>query len=961
VQLGFLALAMGVNCEFLHSISERHCKHLKIVHINAQSIFNDSKQAEFVDLFSSSGIDIIVVSETWLRDGFCVNMPNYNSYYVNRPSDRNGGGVAIFTKSSHQAKVISTSLGERNRPEYILLEVLVGSNKILVAGLYRPPKVGFLDAFQEDIYNVSVNYKYVFVCGDLNARFNSGSEETKIICDVLGLCNLHCVPFGPTFHIPGCDSNLDIISSNCPDLLIAFGQKMASGFSAHDLLYAVYNLLVPPVRKQRITCRNFNNIATDDLFNDLENASWEEIFNCNNINSKLEIFNGIITDVMDKHAPLKTFTAKQTSQPWMTKFIRKLIKKRNKLRIKYLRTNSAPDYEKFKDMRNYVKQEIRSAKAKFFYSKFDMCMSSKSTWATIRSLNIANKSAPANLIVPVNDLNQHYASVSSIKHPDLTAKCIKEYCTAMPHRDINCKFHFKYALPENIVKAINSIKSNAKGVDQIPVTFIKLCLPVILPVLEHIFNYSLQNSVFPTTWKKANILPLLKVKNPTEPKDYRPVSNLCPLSKALEKIVHQQVCDYLDKNNLFAEFQSGFRKNHSTVTALVKVTDDIRSAMDKKMMTLLVLLDLSKAFDCVHHKLLLTKLQYLGFSDAVVNWFSSYLCDRLQRVYMSNDLFSDWAEISTGVPQGSVLGPLLFLMYLFDLPTVISKQSNYHMYADDLQLYSHFSVNEFDMQLNTITTDVVQVIDFCVKHNLTLNVAKTQVIILGSQRYLTKLKNMSISQLSINNCSIPYSTNVTNLGVVFDATLSWNDHCAAVVKKIFAILAQLRRSFSFMPPRVRKMVVSSLVFPHIDYASVVFTDLSATNNLKLQKAQNAAMRFITGTSRYDHITPVYNQLNILKVDQRRSLAVSKLVWKIITTKNPSYLYKSYTFTSISNSRCTRSCKNMLQIPNHRLVKYNHSFHVCSSQLWNQLKLYNFLNKSYAIVSNYIFNCLLKSL
>ncbi|KAK3930020.1 RNA-directed DNA polymerase from mobile element jockey [Frankliniella fusca] len=374
-----------------------------------KSIVNGSKQDEFVDLFTNSGVDIIVVSETWLKDGNCVNLPNYNSYYVNRPISRSGGGVAIFVKECHSAKVITTSLGENNRPEYVLLEVLVGSNKILVAGIYRAPKVGFLDAFQDDIQKYSVNYKYVFVCGDLNARFNSGSEETKIICDVLGFCNLHCVPFGPTFHIPGCYSTLDIISSNCPNLLIVFGQKLASGFSAHDLLYAVYNLLVPPVRKQRITCRNFKHIVVDDLFNDLEKAPWEEIFNCNNIDSKLEKFNGIITDVMDKHAPLKTFTAKQPSQPWMTKCIRKLIKKRNKLRIKFLKTKSAPDHEKFKDIRNKVKQEIRSAKAKFFYSKFGMCMSSKSTWATIRSLNIANKSAPANLVVPVDILNEHYA------------------------------------------------------------------------------------------------------------------------------------------------------------------------------------------------------------------------------------------------------------------------------------------------------------------------------------------------------------------------------------------------------------------------------------------------------------------------------------------------------------------------------------------------------------------------
>ncbi len=136
--------------------------------------------------------------------------------------------------------------------------------------------------------------------------------------------------------------------------------------------------------------------------------------------------------------------------------------------------------------------------------------------------------------------------------------------------------------------------------------------------------------------------------------------------------------------------------------------------------------------------------------------------------------------------------------------------------------------------------------------------------------------------------------------------IAWNDHCEAVIKKVFGILAQLRRSFSFIPPKVRKMLVSSLIFPHIDYASVVFTDMSVTNTAKLQKALNVAVRFITGTGRYDHITPIYRQLNILKVEERRSLAVAKLVWRIFTTQSPPYLCNSYTFTSTSNSRDTRS-------------------------------------------------------
>ena len=664
----------------------------------------------------------------------------------------------------------------------------------------------------------------------------------------------------------------------------------------------------------------------------MEHIVYEE----SDIDAKLGKFNGVINELMDKHAPLVTVTLKQSSQPWITKDIRKLMKKRDRLRSKYLRTNYPDDHECFRVLRNKIKQMIRSAKAKFMYSKL-ASNNSKTIWSTVRSLNIAPSSQQSNPVVSVDDLNKHYASVASVKYPDEVSECIGRYIDITENKEINDKFHFKYVLPQDIVNAITSIKSNSKGADLIPVAFLKLCVPALLPVLDHLFNFSLQNSSFPRVWKMANILPIPKVKNPQQAKDYRPVSILCVLGKALEKIVHKQVCEYLHDKELFPEFQSGFRQGHSTATGLLKVTDDIRGAMDRRLMTLLVLLDLSKAFDCVHHDLLLTKLKYFGFSDAVVGWFSSYLLNRSHRVFISDDLFSEWADIVTGVPQGSVLGPLLFLLYLIDLPQVL-HYCLHHAYADDLELYIHFSLDSFDEHLQHMLTDIAGAIGYCNSHNLLLNVDKTQAIIIGTQRYLTKLNELGMSPLRINDCVIPYSSSVNNLGVIFDPTLNWNEHCIFVAQKVFGILAQLRRSFSFIPPNIRKLLVSSLIFPVFDYASVVFTDMSAGNNLKLQRLQNACIRFISGIKVYDHVTPVYKSLDLLKIEERRTLAVAMLVWKIVKTQLPYYLFHSYVFTSSSNARTTRSSKQMMQIPNHRLVKYNKSFHVQSAKIWNEFKL-----------------------
>lgn len=259
-----------------------------------------------------------------------------------------------------------------------------------------------------------------------------------------------------------------------------------------------------------------------------------------------------------------------------------------------------------------------------------------------------------------------------------------------------------------------------------------------MPVLGHIFNFSLQNSCFPELWKLANITPIAKVKNPSECKDYRPVSILCVLGKVLEKLVHKQVSLFAAENNIIPPLQSGFRSGHSTVSALIKVTDDIRKAIDDRKMTVLVLLDLSKAFDCVHHQLLLSKLRVMGFSDAVVRWFKSYLTHRFIRVLVGDGVASEWAEILTGVPQGSVLGPLLFSLYLFDLMTVL-KHCRFHFYADDVQLYVHFLLADLSRALSLIAADIAHVITFMNCHNLMLNVDKTQAMIMGTQQYLAPL------------------------------------------------------------------------------------------------------------------------------------------------------------------------------------------------------------------------------
>jgi hypothetical protein len=384
------------------------------------------------------------------------------------------------------------------------------------------------------------------------------------------------------------------------------------------------------------------------------------------------------------------------------------------------------------------------------------------------------------------------------------------------------------------------------------------------------------------------------------------------------------------------KYQSGYRSHYSTQTALVKITDDIRHSIDNRKVCLLMLLDFSRAFDSVNHNLLLSILESYNFCIPVVNWFRNYLSGRHQRVKTQTGNLSEWLCNGVGVPQGSTLSALLFSLYINKIGSSIIF-CNYMMYADDMQLYINCNINNVNDAVGYMNADLVKLYKWCNDHGLQLNISKCKPILFGSSRMLPFINLDNLTPLMINNVQLNLESTIVNLGLRMSNDLSWRVQVDNVYRKVFQCLYKFKR-LCFNPPiHIRKLMVTSLVLPIIDYANVAYCDLNNELTDRLQKAQNACIRYIYKLPWDQHVTPYYKELGLLKIKERMEFNVLKLAVKVHKYKQPEYLFERYTRLSNVHVRNTRFANITLQLPIHRTVVYNKSFHVSSIRLFNFLE------------------------
>ena len=904
--------------------------HINIGHINAQSL--SPHMIDIQNTISTYNIHVMGISESWLTPESTSRSVNIHGYvlYRNDRKTKRGGGVAMYVSSTLKSRLVTVSDdGESyiRKPEFLGVEIFTKSYKILCVVIYNPPRTNSWSELLNSIMDIQSGYDSLILMGDLNTDWKTASASRNSLESLLYTFALNVIPFDATHRLDNSSTTIDYICTTNLDLLSHFSQHSCPSISKHDIL--IISLSLSGVADNSfITFRDRSTFNCDDFLTDLNHINWNAIFLEPDINIKVSMFNDLLLGIYNQHAPFKTITRKRKSPQWLSREIMNLISERNKIYRKFRRLGREQDGRTYRTLRNRIKCMVRNARFSYFYKKFSNCNgNSASLWKAVDELGVSGKSdCVTSLPVHANELNKFFiGNFYSSTNPTLT------FTVDNPDK----LFYFAHVGVDDIMKALFRTRSNASGPDGIPVGLLKECLPVILPILLHIFDVSLQSCMFPDVWKHALIRPIVKKKPALQAQDFRPISILCAVSKVLESVAFSQMQDFITDRNLFDNQQSGFRKNHSTHTALIKIIDDFKEGIDNGRVTLMVSIDFKQAFDCVNITLLVDKLNSLGFSLSACKWVKSYLTNRTQVVADPQGGYSCPMSRTAGVPQGSILGPPLFSLFINDLPNCL-HYCNYHLYADDFVIYNQCDFNNVHDAVREVNEDLSSICSWASSNSFSINTDKTKAMWIGNRSFIHRLNNLNLPHVCFGGATILPDSTLKLLGIHIDSSLTFAHQYSAISRKTYAALNRLKKCSDAFPRNVKALLTKSLVLPHFDYCMSLYLGLAGEFQQKMQRLMNSALRFISGKRKYDHISQEFLTYDVMPFSKRTQFVALSLLAKILTTSEPRYLAECLTFRPANAPGSRRVSAFDLQVKFCSTSMGQSAFVFCAVKLWNNL-------------------------
>ena len=750
------------------------------------------------------------------------------------------------------------------------------------------PNCSFLN-FSSLLESANTFPGHILINGDLNFHVNiSDDREACTFLDLIESADLQQHVTGAT-HMSG--NTLDLILTRKADTLVSNISILRAVPSDHFEVECSLSIRRPQPTKKRICYRKTRDINIDRFREDIS-SSFTNLPTGVSLENLVQQYDHLLRSIFDTHAPeIKRTVTLRPNAPWYNSELRAAKQTKRRAERKWMQSGLEVHKQIFREQIKNYKHLLEVAQTSYYRSKLENC-DQKQLFRAVDKL-CANKSEKALPDVEdSDDLANQFASFFDDKLYKLRRGIDESPATKVSvdlHYRCTTSFkHFHQVDEEEVRKIIMESPTTSCHADPIPTGLLKNCCDELLPVITKIVNLSLSTGVFPVSYKIAHVVPLLKKCNLEKENlsNYRPISNLTFVSKVIERVVSKQLNDYLHANHLHTRTQSAYRKFHSTETAMLRVMNDMLCAVDKHNQVVLVLLDLSAAFDTIDQDLLLHRLsERFGIHDTTLAWFKSYLSGRCQSVIIDNAV-SNKHVLHCGVPQGSVLGPQLFTMYISPVEDIFTAHNLETMtYADDTQIYVIFKQSDVFSVLTNLEKCIADVKAWMIQNKLKLNDTKTELMHATSRFIETDV----FPPMVIGTSSIAPASEARDLGILIDEKLQLSKHitntCRAATLAIWKI-SQIR---NYLSQTQTERLVHAFITSRLDNCNSLLYGLPNLHIEKLQRVQNSAARLIARKRKFDHISDTLNELHWLSVENRIIYKILLLTYKCLNGLSPIYL------------------------------------------------------------------------
>ena len=880
--------------EFIKSF--RECNSPIILNLNIQYLHSKfDKLRYFLEMLASEGIKIDAISlqeVSTIQNASSLTIPGYHPLIYKCRSKSKGGGVGFFVNESLKFRVKDDLSPFYERIfESLTIELFFDNSKYFLSSVYRPPGNhptlndselfnSFMTSFEAHVVSLANHNSFILTDSNINLLAIDQSKHSQDFLDFMlshGFLNLITKA---TRFSKNSFSLIDQIFTNLKNPPPHSG-VILNDISDHLVTFTCLNLKkkinsTPKFKEYRV----FSDTCISRFKNDLSNIDWTNVIDKNDANEAFNNFMDTWSFLFDLYFPLKYVKFNKNyhkKNDFMTAGL--LISRLNKLSLykKFIKSQDSADANRYKLYRNLYNSTIRAAKKLHFDQKFESNKSDpKKTWGTLNeALNRPN--AKSNIIneIVVNDESFFDSNIIANKFNSFFTEVASNVaanipCTSVKPEDYlnetDLLFELGSVTPDEILDICKHIQGKSSlDIDGVNSKLLKKVIGEVAIPLAHIFTLSFKTGIFPDRLKVARTCPVHKSGDKDNMNHYRPISCLPSISKFIEKIVFKKLYSYLSVNKFLHENQFGFQPGKSTVHPLLKIIDFISGALNDNEIAVAVFIDLRKAFDVIDHKILLSKLSKYGIKNTNLDWFASYLRNRKQFVMVNGSLSDFWSEFNISVAQGSILGPLLFLIFINDIFKVNSLIN--FLFADDT---TGLAKGSDIHSIGTFVNNELQKLGVWLKANkLAINTDKTKVMIFHSKNktiphFDFKFNNNDIGGLDPsliypierihNNSKVPA---FKLLGVFLDENLTFNYHFCQIRNKISKSLYSLNQAKHFLSAKALKMIYYALIHPHFLYCLPVICSTTQSNIDKLFIMQKKSLRIISQAKYNAHTLPLF--------------------------------------------------------------------------------------------------------